>query len=111
MRRSQIEKRSRRYLIKQFVSDYEIDPPKHIESAVNTKTPAYERIQAAVKFYSRERGYGFCKRANKPDIFFSSKALEKANIHTVKENDILEFDLIPVQGKGGKALNIKKVDK
>ena len=68
-----------------------------------------ERIQAPVKFYSRERGYGFIKRPNKPDIFFTSKMLEKAGIDSVKENDLLEFDLIPVQGKGGKAINIKKV--
>lgn len=72
---------------------------------------AYERIQAPVKFYERVKGYGFIKRANKPDIFFTSKMLEKAGIDNVKENDLLEFDLVPVQGKGGKAINIKKVEK
>lgn len=71
----------------------------------------YERIQAPVKFYSKERGYGFIKRPNKQDIFFTSKALDKAKIHSVKENDVLEFDLVPVQGKGGKAINIVKVVK
>jgi cold shock CspA family protein len=69
----------------------------------------YERIQAAVKFYSRDRGYGFLKRANKPDIFFTSKVLEKAGLKEVNENDMLEFDLVPVQGKGGKAINVRKV--
>ena len=69
----------------------------------------YERIQAAVKFFSRDRGYGFLKRANKPDIFFTSKVLEKAGLKEVNENDMLEFDLVPVQGKGGKAINVRKV--
>lgn len=72
---------------------------------------AYERIQAPVKFYSRERGYGFFKREDKLDVFFTNKALEKAGITNVKENEWFSFDLIPVEGKGGKAINIKKVNK
>ena len=71
----------------------------------------YERIQAQVKFFSLDRGYGFCKRPGKMDIFFTSKALAKANIHNPKENDWFELDLVPVAGKGGKAINIVKVDK
>ena len=71
----------------------------------------YERIQAPVKFYSHERGYGFLKRPNKQDIFFTSKMLHRAGIKNVNENDILEFDWVPVQDKGGKAINIKKVEK
>lgn len=71
----------------------------------------YERIQAAVKFFDFTKGYGFLKRPNKPDIFFTSKALERANISKINENDLLEFDLVPIQGKGGRAINLKKIDK
>ena len=74
-------------------------------------TTVYERLQAAVKFYNVERGYGFIKRPNKPDIFFTSKALERAGIKSIKEDDILAFDLVPVEGKGGKAINLEKVEK
>jgi cold shock CspA family protein len=69
----------------------------------------YERVKAPVKFYSVERGYGFIKRPNKPDIFFTGKTLDRAGIKLVKEDELLEFDLVPVQGKGGKAINIRKV--
>lgn len=69
----------------------------------------YKRIQAPVKFFSHERGYGFIKRPDKPDIFFTAKMLERAGIKTIKEDDVLEFDLVPVAGKGGKAINLKKV--
>lgn len=69
----------------------------------------YERMQAPVKFYSRERGYGFIKRPNKPDIFFTQKMLERAGIQSLKEDEVLEFDFVPVAGKGGKAINLKKV--
>lgn len=74
-------------------------------------TIAYERMQAPVKFYDRQKGYGFIKRPNKPDIFFTNKMLERAGIDNVGENDLLEFDLMPVPGKGGKAINIVKVVK
>lgn len=69
----------------------------------------YERVQGACKFYSQERGYGFIKQSGKPDIFFTAKMLERAGIKAIKEDDLLEFDLVPVPGKGGKAINIRKV--
>ena len=73
----------------------------------------YERIQAPVKFYDHTKGYGFIKRPNKPDIFFTGKMLERAKISSVKEDELLEFDWIPSKepGKGGKAINIVKVSK
>ena len=71
----------------------------------------YPRVAAEVKFYSRDRGYGFIKRPNKPDIFFTEQTLNKAGIPYVKEGDWVEFDLVPVTGKGGRAASIKKVEK
>lgn len=84
-----------------------------ITSLLYKEPSKYERIRASVKFFSHERGYGFIKRPNKPDIFFTSNALEKAKIRSLEENDILEFDWIPSNesGKGGKAINIVKIDK
>jgi cold shock CspA family protein len=76
---------------------------------VERRKPVYARVQAQVKFYSQQRGYGFCKQPNKQDIFFTQKTLEKAGLTSVTENDVLEFDLVPVPGKGGKAINIRKV--
>lgn len=78
------------------------------------KTPnniPLERMQAQVKFFSRDKGFGFLKRTGKLDVFLSSKELERAGIKDLKENEVLEFDLMPVPGKGGKALNLKKVEK
>ena len=68
-------------------------------------------MQAQVKFFSRDKGFGFLKRTGKLDVFLSNKELERAGIKDVKENEVLEFDLMPVPGKGGKALNLKKVEK
>ncbi len=73
----------------------------------------YPRLTAEVKFYSRDKQFGFLKQDNKPDIYISAGELDKAKLAYVKEGDWLEFDLIPDNrpGKGGKAANIKKVEK
>ena len=79
---------------------------------MDTKTSAYERIQAPIKFYSKERGYGFFKREGKLDIFFTNKTLERAGYTNAKENEVFEFDWVPpTDDKGGKAINLKKVNK
>jgi len=69
----------------------------------------YERCTAQVKFYSRDKGFGFLKRPNKDDVYFSQSTLERCGIRSIKENDTVDFDLIPVPGKGGKAQNMKIV--
>lgn len=69
----------------------------------------YKRMSLPVKFFSRDRGYGFLKRDKELDVFFTAKQLERAGIANIKENDVLEFDLVPVPGKGGKAINLKAV--
>lgn len=71
----------------------------------------YERVTAKIKFFSREKGFGFIKRPNKPDVFISELAFTKSGIQNLRENDIVEFDLIPVKDKGGKAANIKLISK
>lgn len=73
----------------------------------------YPRVQAQVKFFNRDKGFGFLKRPNKLDIFLSGQALLDSGINPFKiaDNDLLEFDLVPVEGKGGKAKNIKIIAK
>jgi cold shock CspA family protein len=81
-----------------------------IERKKKVETSA-KRIQAQVKWFNPELGYGFCKVPDKMDIFFTGKSLDRAGIKSVKEDEILEFDWIPVPDKGGKAINIKKIGK
>jgi len=81
---------------------------------VNTKPgkdQAYERVQATVKFYDRAKGFGFIKRPDKPDIYISGNQLIKDGIDKLRPDEKIEFDLVPVEGKGGRAINIKKVVK
>ena len=79
----------------------------------NDDKTIYPRVEAKVKFYARDRGFGFLKRPNKPDVFFSNNDLMKSdiNLNHVAENDVFEFDLMPVKDKGGKAANMKLIQK
>lgn len=74
-----------------------------------------ERCQGVIKFFDKGKGYGFCKRQGALDVFFHAKSLERAGINVDEINkgggDTLEFDLVPVPGKGGKAINIKLLAK
>lgn len=69
----------------------------------------YERCTAQVKFFSRDKGFGFLKRDNKDDVFFSQYTLNESGIRNIRENDVVSFDLVPVTGKGGRAINMKIV--
>ena len=82
------------------------------ESNVRTPKEALERCTGTVKFFDKARGYGFCKRTGALDVFFHAKSLERAGIEpTIGPGDKLEFDLVPVAGKGGKAINLKLLAK
>ena len=83
----------------------------------NARTPkeTLERCQGTIMFFDKGKGYGFCKRQGALDVFFHAKSLERAGIDldTINKSggDLLEFDLVPVPGKGGKAINIKLLAK
>lgn len=82
-----------------------------IERKKKVDSTGAKRMQAQVKWFNPELGYGFCKVPDKLDIFFTGKSLDRAGIKSVKEDEVLEFELVPVEGKGGKAINIKKIVK
>lgn len=103
MRRSQVDKRSNRYVAKQSLSDFEYGQEKSM-SEVN------ERSQGSVKFFNKDKGFGFCKRGNGGDVFIHANELKRSGIYTdVKTGDLLEFDVVAVNGKGPKGINIKVV--
>lgn len=70
---------------------------------------ATERSKGVVKFFNIEKGFGFCKRDGElSDVFIHANALKRSGIYDgVKAGDTLEFDVIPVDGKGPKADEIK----
>lgn len=68
------------------------------------------RARGVVKFFSESKGFGFCSREGEQDVFVHANALKRSGIKDgVREGDTLEFDVIPVDGKGPKGANFVKV--
>ena len=62
-----------------------------------------------VKFYNRDKGFGFIKTDDGgPDVFVHVSALEQAGISSVPEGTRLSFDAVMDQRKGKtNAQNVK----
>ena len=118
MRNSHVDKRSARYAARQFVSDVEYEPLEGFVSnetngnvavsAASNKTSG--RAQGTVKFFNGDKGFGFVRRDNAPDVFIHANELKRSGIEGgVKTGDVLEFEVLAVDGKGPKAANIKMI--
>lgn len=107
MRRPQIESRSQRYAARQGVADYEVQEGSEMSDGVKAE-PVVVRSAGTVKFFDLDKGYGFCKQdSGAPDVFLHANELKRSGVlGGVKTGDRLEFDLLPVDGKGPKASRI-----
>ena len=62
-----------------------------------------------VKWFNSKKGYGFVTDEDtKKDIFLHVSALEESKLKTLKEEQVLEFD-IKEENKKLQAINIKKI--
>jgi CspA family cold shock protein len=65
--------------------------------------------KGTVKWFNDNKGFGFIKQENGPDIFVHYSEVKGDGFRTLNEGDEVEFDL--VQGeKGPKAANVRKLD-
>ena len=105
MRRSEIDRRSRREILPQSLSDYETEPTERV-------TMANERAQGTVKFFSDTKGFGFLTRTGgAPDVFFHVRELRRCGVNEEpNQGDVMEFDIEPGEnGKGPKGTNFKVI--
>jgi cold shock protein len=65
--------------------------------------------QGRVKWFNDTKGYGFIVVDNTPDIFVHYSAIKMEGFRTLKEGDIVEFELLH-STKGLQAINVTKVD-
>lgn len=72
---------------------------------------ATERDRGVVKFFNGEKGFGFCSRSGgKLDVFVHANELKRSGVQgSLEKGDSLEFDVVPVDGKGPKAVSIRRV--
>ena len=63
---------------------------------------------AKVKWFNNAKGYGFIEQEGKDDIFIHYSNIEKEGYKTLKEGQLIEFDLVETD-KGFQAQNIKPI--
>lgn len=62
-------------------------------------------MEAVVKWFNNEKGYGFVEDNNNNDIFVHYSTLKQDNYQTLQIGDIVEFDLVRTE-KGYQAKNV-----
>ena len=66
-----------------------------------------ENMQGKVKWFNKEKGFGFIERENGNDVFVHFSAIQQDGFRTLQEGDPVEFDI--TEGpKGLQAANVKK---
>jgi len=67
------------------------------------------RAQGVVKWFSKEKGYGFIQREGASDVFVHHSAIQGGGFRTLEEGDRVEFDVVE-DPRGLKAQNVVRVD-
>ena len=62
-------------------------------------------MQAKVKWFNNEKGYGFIEYNNNEDIFVHYSAIKGDGYKSLEEGQTVEFELIET-GKGLQAVNV-----
>lgn len=62
-------------------------------------------MRGKVKWFNNEKGYGFIQYADLEDIFVHYSAIIKDGYKTLKEGDVVEFNLIET-AKGLQAVDV-----
>jgi CspA family cold shock protein len=67
------------------------------------------RTQGTVKWFSKEKGYGFIQREGGSDVFVHHTAIEGSGFRTLEEGEKVEFDVVE-DPKGVKAQNVVRLE-
>ncbi|HHY42333.1 MAG TPA: cold-shock protein [Thermoanaerobacterales bacterium] len=62
-------------------------------------------MQGKVKWFNQEKGYGFIEVEGEKDVFVHYSAINQEGFKTLKEGDVVEFDVVEGQ-KGPQAANV-----
>ena len=66
-------------------------------------------MKAKVKWFNNEKGYGFIEQEGQEDIFIHYSNIEKDGYKTLKEGQMVEFELVRTD-KGNQAIHIKLLE-
>ena len=61
-----------------------------------------------VKWFNKDKGYGFIERSGDSDVFVHYSAIEGDGFKTLEENERVEFDMIET-AKGYQATRVRRL--
>lgn len=67
------------------------------------------RVNGTIKWFSKEKGYGFIRRDDGPDVFVHHEAIEGSGFKMLFEGEPVEFDIIE-EPKGLKAQKVVRLN-
>jgi len=67
-----------------------------------------ERVTGTVKWFSRQKGYGFIEREGGDDVFVHFSAIQGDGFRNLEEGDQVEFT-IESSEKGPQAANVVRI--
>lgn len=66
-------------------------------------------MQGKVKWFNKEKGYGFIEREDGSDVFVHFSAIEMDGFKTLQEGETVEFEVVDGP-KGLQAANVTKAE-
>ncbi len=67
------------------------------------------RVRGTVKWFSKDKGYGFIKQETGPDVFVHHTAIQGAGFRALEEGEQVEFEVIEDK-RGLRADNVVRVE-
>jgi len=64
-----------------------------------------EKCMGSVKWFNDQKGYGFINREQGPDVFVHHSAIQMKGFRTLKEGEVVNYDLLD-GAKGLQAINV-----
>jgi CspA family cold shock protein len=65
-------------------------------------------MQGKVKWFSKEKGYGFIEREGGPDVFVHYSAISGTGYRNLEEGELVTFDIVNGQ-RGLQAANVVRI--
>ncbi len=75
----------------------------------NAAEGSMTRTQGTVKWFSKDKGYGFIQREGDSDVFVHHTAIQGSGFRTLEEGERVEFEVVE-DPRGFKAQNVVRLD-